>query len=119
MFTVLAGVVLMALAAAAAFRAQTAPDTTNSVGFAIGDRVRVSDRYHWAKGAEGTVAPAPDSVRATAPGWIGHQRVVPAATARVRLVWVSFDVPQRAINGERPIEAGEIDVAHLARLSAR
>ncbi len=81
----------------------------------VGDRVRISPQYHWAKGAKGTILPpsefAQDLVADCYP-WEGHRRVVKGRTRLITFYWVEFNEPQIG-SGHGPYSAGEIDADAL------
>ena len=82
----------------------------------VGDRVRISLRYHWARGAKGTIQPPPEFVQdleADRDPWQGNRRVVRGRTRLITFYWVEFDEPQIDGNGDGPYPAGEIDAEAL------
>jgi len=47
-----------------------------SKDFSPGDRIRISEDYHWAKGELGSIMQPPDYVVNFADGWVGIHREV-------------------------------------------
>jgi len=82
----------------------------------VGDRVRISPRYHWAKGAKGTIQAPPEFAQdlvADQDPWEGHCRVVKGRKRFIKFYWVEFDEPQIDGDGDGPYSAGEIEVDML------
>ena len=73
--------------------------------FAIEDRIRISDQYHWAKGVTGTIAEPPGK------GWQGVSRIVEGVSGPIRLYWVEFDEAQMDADGDGPYFSAEINAA--------
>lgn len=67
-----------------------------------GDRVKVSDQYHWAKGQVGTVKKH-----------IGCPRSVESTSGMLEFYFVTFDTPQIDADGDGPYDGGEIDARYL------
>lgn len=87
--------------------------------FNLGDRVRISTTYHWARGASGTITLPPDAVVALVQDrgpWQGLTRDVKGVQGTLRFHWVTFDEPQRDADGDGPYRGGEIDVEAIERL---
>ena len=85
--------------------------------FAVGDRVRVSDGFFWARGASGVISDPPDAVTAISGEWDGdlnRQEVSVLGTNTVYWVW--FDEPQYDADGDGPYRAGSIWESALALL---
>lgn len=89
--------------------------------FYLGDRVRISTKYHWAQNALGTVALPPEfpqqQVQDQAP-WEGCHRFVQGVNRKIEFYWVNFDEPQEDADGDGPYMGGEID-AEMMELIAR
>jgi hypothetical protein len=84
--------------------------------FDVGDRVRISLRYHWAKGASGTIEIPPEFAQdlvADQDPWDGHCRFVRGRSGPIKFYWVEFDEPQMDADGDGPYSAGEIDADML------
>jgi hypothetical protein len=82
----------------------------------LGDRVRISKKYHWAKGALGTIAMPPEFAQrmvADHEPWQGHYRFVQGVRERFKFYYVIFDEPQIDADGDGPYSAGEIDAKAL------
>ena len=82
--------------------------------FSIGDRVKISDSYHWAPGVLATVAEPPTPVANLADGWHGPWRQVTSLRGPLTFYWVQFDVPQIDADGDGPYAGAEIDADYLA-----
>lgn len=67
---------------------------TSPQQFALGDRVRILDHHHWARGALGTITSPPREVAMLAGPGVFY--------------WVSFDVEQMDVEGDGPYVSGEI-----------
>lgn len=82
--------------------------------FVIGDRVRISEKYHWAQGVTATVAQPPTAVTTIVEGWQGPWRIVEALKGPLRFYWVEFDEPQIDVDGDGPYFGAEIDSTFLS-----
>ncbi len=88
--------------------------------FDIGDKIRVSKKYHWAQGAYGTIAKPPDFVWQLTEGeasWKGWHRFVQGRKGKIEFYWVNFDEPQFDADGDGPYKGGEIKAEMIERLS--
>jgi hypothetical protein len=79
--------------------------------FSAGDRVEITEDYHWAQGALGTIIQHPmgdltDSGRALF-------RTVSAVKGQLRFYWVKFDATHIDADGDGPYSDAEIDGDHL------
>ncbi len=85
--------------------------------FASGDRVRVSDSFLWAKGANGKVSPPPDEItRATGP-WDGNlTREEISEFGANTVYWVWFDQPQFVAEDDGPYIGGCIWESALSKI---
>jgi hypothetical protein len=81
--------------------------------FSAGDRVKVSEQYHWAKGAFGTVVQPPDAIAAMSDSWRGLHREVPSLRGALIFYWVRFDRPHRDADGDGPYSEAEIESSYL------
>ncbi len=84
--------------------------------FDVGDRVRISLRYHWAKGTKGTIQVAPEFAQelvADQCPWHGCYRFVKGRKGFIKFYWVEFDEPQIDADGDGPYSAGEIEADML------
>ena len=81
----------------------------------LGARVRISDKYHWAQGATGTVAAPPAHVRELAPDWIDHRRPLSSPKGHRVFYWIVFDEPHDDGSGDGPYSEAEIDADYLAQ----
>ena len=81
--------------------------------FTVGDRIRISTEYHWARGATGTIESPPEPAKALAADggepWVGHHRFVKGVRGPIEFFWVMFDEPQRDGDGDGPYRGGEIE----------
>ena len=84
--------------------------------FSIGDRVRITDLNHWAKGAVGTVTDPPELARCVGPGWNEHSRTVFDEGREATMYWVQFDAPQHDPEGDGPYDGSEVDERYLERI---
>lgn len=84
--------------------------------FSIGDRVRINDETHWAKGAIGTVTDPPELARCVGPGWEEHARIVQDEDGERTLYWVQFDEPQHDPEGDGPYDGAEVDLRCLQKI---
>ena len=88
--------------------------------FSIGDRVRVSDDFFWAKAATGTISAPPDAVTSLSGAWDGgltRQEFSVLGTHTV--YWVLFDEPQFDADGDGPYLGGRIWESALSLLTDR
>jgi hypothetical protein len=81
--------------------------------FSAGDRIIVSEQYHWAKGAVGTVVQPPGAIVAMSGGWSGLQHEVPSLRGTLIFYWVRFDQPHRDADGDGPYSEAEIESDYL------
>ena len=89
--------------------------TDISKDFSLGDRIRISDEYHWAQGVLGTVIEPPGFVVNFADGWDGLHRNVPSLKGMLTFYWIKFDIPQMDSDGDGPYHQAEIDSEYLIR----
>lgn len=90
-------------------------DTLTFMEFSIGDRVRITDQNHWAKGALGTVTDPPELARCVGPGWNEHTRTMVEDGAELTMYWVQFDSPQHDPEGDGPYDGSEVDSRFLEK----
>jgi hypothetical protein len=77
--------------------------------FSIGDRVRVSDDFFWAKRAIGTISAPPDAVTSLSGAWDGGlTRQESSALGTHTVYWVWFDEPQLDADGDGPYGGGQV-----------
>jgi hypothetical protein len=80
--------------------------------FQIGDRIRISPDYYWAKGATGHIAEPPEFVRELVrhnQPWDRWRRIVQTVDGPIEFYWVVFDQPHDDGSGDGPYEGGEIE----------
>lgn len=88
-----------------------------SAKFAAGDRVRVSEKFVWAKGATGKIATPPDEVTRISGAWDGNlTRQENSALGTNTVYWVWFDVPQFAAEDDGPYIGGCIWESALSKI---
>jgi hypothetical protein len=88
--------------------------------FSIGDRVRVSDDFFWAKAATGTVSAPPDAVTSLSGEWDGGlTRQESSALGTHTVYWVLFDEPQFDADGDGPYRGGQIWESALSLVTDR
>ena len=78
-----------------------------------GDRVRISEAYHWAKGASATVANPPDFITSLGDGYVAWWREVDTLKGRRVFLFVEFDEPHDDGSGDGPYVHAEIDLEYL------
>jgi hypothetical protein len=77
--------------------------------FLPGDRIRISEDFHWARGATGTVSPPPPQVTAISGPWDeGLTRRERTAVGEQIVYWIWFDEPQMDADGDGPYKGGSI-----------
>lgn len=77
--------------------------------FFIGNRVRVSNEFFWARGAVGTISEPPDAVTAVSGPWDGNLTRLETSSLGLHTVyWVWFDEPQFDADGDGPYSGGSI-----------
>jgi hypothetical protein len=92
------------------------------MNYSEGDRVRILESYHWAKGAFGTVAPPPGPVALFVTGaeaWRGCHRVVKGVKGPIDFYWVEFDEAQVDADGDGPYASAEIQAEYLEHVASR
>jgi hypothetical protein len=87
--------------------------------FSVGDRVKVSDHYHWARGTLGTVVQPPDAIVEMSGDWHGPYREVASLRGVLIFYWVEFDHPHRDADGDGPYSEAEIDSGYLLPAEGR
>ena len=74
----------------------------------VGDRIKISIDYHWAKNATGEIVKVPDYIIEIAEGWKNSVREVATAHGNLYFYWVKFDEPQ-IDDDDGPYFEAEID----------
>jgi hypothetical protein len=88
--------------------------------FVVGDRVRVSNDFFWAKGATGTISAPPDAVTSISGPWDdGLTRQEVSALGTNTTYWVWFDDPQLDAEGDGPYSGGVIWEQALSLLTTQ
>jgi hypothetical protein len=87
--------------------------------FKIGDRVRISEKYHYAQGATGTVAYPLDGIVELCQDsypWEGCRRTVQGANGPIEFHWVIFDEPQDDGSGDGLDQGAQIKTSMLRHI---
>ena len=87
--------------------------------YKVGDRVRVSESYSWAKGAVGRVAEPPAAVQEIAGDeepWHHWWRIVQTRQGPKVFYWVEFDEPHDDGSGDGPYSGAEIEAEMLIKI---
>lgn len=77
--------------------------------FSVGDPIKISQNYHWAKNATGRVAQPPSYIVQTSNGWKEHFREVKTLKGISIFYWIIFDKAQIDADGDGPYQEAEID----------
>lgn len=85
--------------------------------FSIGSRVSISENYHWAKNAIGTISKPPEVVQEMSDGWKGNVREVKSLKGVLLFYWVKFDEPQIDADGDGPYQEAEIDSNFIIQIT--
>jgi hypothetical protein len=81
--------------------------------FSAGNRIKVSENYHWAKNAIGEIIQPPDCVVGMSDGWKGNVREVESLKGVLLFYWIKFDESQIDFDGDGPYHEAEIDAEYL------
>jgi hypothetical protein len=77
--------------------------------FVVGDRVRISVEFFWARGASGTIARPLQTVTGISGEWEGGlTREETSALGTHTVYWINFDEPQYDADEDGPYRAGSI-----------
>lgn len=80
--------------------------------FKIGDRVKISNNYHWAKNATGKISQRLFTIEDEE--WIeNYYRDVKSLKGKIRFYWIKFDSPHFDSDGDGPYSEAEIDSEYL------
>jgi hypothetical protein len=82
--------------------------------FLAGDRVKISESYHWAKGVLGTIKEPQDQLKPWLEGWVGCSKEQTSLRGLRTIYWVEFDDPQIDNDGDGPYFAAEVDSEFLS-----
>jgi hypothetical protein len=82
----------------------------------IGDRIKISENYHWAKNEIGEITKPPDFITELADGWKQNVRVVKYLNGDLFFYWVKFDNPQLDSDGDGPYQFAEIESNYITRM---
>jgi hypothetical protein len=85
--------------------------------FQLGERVRISQDHHWARGANATVIEPPEQMRRVYGDWSEVHREVPSLEGTIRCYWVRFDEAYRDADGHGPYQEGGIDSRFMEPLT--
>ena len=77
--------------------------------FSVGDRIKISENYHWAKKATGEVVAPPKYIVEISKGWKGNVRELNSLKGILLFYWVKFDEPQIDADSDGPYQEAEID----------
>lgn len=86
--------------------------------FQLGDRVRISEEHHWAKGATGTVSEPNEQMRRVYRDWQEVCREVRSLAGTIRCYWIKFDSAHLDADGHGPYQEGGIDSRFMERLQS-
>ena len=78
----------------------------------LGDRIRISSAFSWAKGVTATVMGGVQGDR------MKYSRVIYTSDSRLVFYFVAFDQPQVDDNGDGPYVGAEIEARYIELLSA-
>ena len=81
--------------------------------FYIGNRVIISEKYHWAKNAIGEIVPPPNYIVEISAGWGSNFREVQSLDGKRLFYWIKFDVPQIDTTGNDLYHEAEISSNYL------
>ncbi len=80
--------------------------------FKIGDEIKISNNYHWAKNATGKISQRPFEIEDEE--WIqNYYRDVESLKGIIRFYWIKFDLPHFDADGDGPYSESEIEVEYL------
>jgi hypothetical protein len=87
--------------------------------FTLGDRVRVSSEFFWAKDATGRIAKPPAEVTQLSGPWDndGLTRQERSSLGETTVYWVWFDEPQLDADGDGPYKGGCVWETALTSMS--
>jgi hypothetical protein len=80
-------------------------DPKSSMSIREGQRVRITETYHWAGGATGEIMLHPANRSLT--------RKVRARVGEKTFVWIKFDNPQVDSDGDGPYRQAEVDLEFI------
>lgn len=81
----------------------------NSELFSVGDRVKILESYHWAKGIYGTIKQPPTELSQRLEGWTDCSKEETSLRGLLTFFWVEFEESQIDADGDGPYFAGAID----------
>ncbi len=80
--------------------------------FKIGDRVKISNDYHWAKNATGQISKCQFLLEDEE--WIENcYRDVESLKGKIRFYWIKFDSPHFDVDGDGPYSEAEIELEYI------
>lgn len=84
--------------------------------FSAGERVKISESYHWAKGVSGIIKEPEAIFKPWMEGWTGYSKEEPSLRGLLTFYWVEFDTPQIDADGDGPYIEAAIDSEFLSYL---
>lgn len=84
--------------------------------FVIGQRIKISSNYHWAKNATGEITKPPEFITEVVTDWKGLVRKLESSEGILSFYWIKFDEPQNDIDGDGHYQEAEIDSRYLEAL---
>jgi hypothetical protein len=86
--------------------------------FKVGDRIKVSNNYHWAKNATGEISKLP--FRFEDEEWTeDYYRDMQTLKGKVRCYWIKFDTTHFDTDGDGPYSGAEIESAYLELINLK
>ena len=79
----------------------------------IGSRIKISENYHWAKNAIGTISEPPEIIVELSDNWKDNVRTIQSLKGILHFYWIKFDEPQIDSADDGPYHEAEIDSAFL------
>lgn len=87
--------------------------------FSINQKVKISEKYHWAKGETGFISNVPEHVKALSSDWKNDFcRVVNTKEGQKSFFWIRFESAQFDTDGEGPYMEAEIEKEFLELMTS-